>query len=178
MTNGKRSLAEPRDLLGPVRQVAYIVEDVEQAALGWVQRFGVGPWRVKRDLRLDDCWFEGGSIDVALDIASSYSQGVEIELITQRGGPRSMYSAFLDERGPGAQHVCFYPTHYGAARNHLIETGMRVVLEGAIHSTAFAYLDDGDGQVIEIADVDTVGIAARGERAAVADDWDGSDPIR
>jgi hypothetical protein len=34
---------ELRDLLGPVRQVGYIVDDIEAAALDWVNRFGIGP---------------------------------------------------------------------------------------------------------------------------------------
>lgn len=167
-----------RQLVGPVRQVAYIVDDVEAAALGWVKRFGIGPWRIKHGLRLDQCSYGGKLIDLDLSMASSYSNGLEVELIAQPEGPASMYSDFLQRNGPGAHHLCFFPADYAAAEAHLLATGMHVTLEGAIRGTRFAYFDDGLGQVIELADVSADGLAVRAERAAMADTWDGTEPLR
>lgn len=167
-----------RALLGPIRQVAYIVSDVEVAALTWVDRSGIGPWRVRHGLAVDDCSYGGEPIDIELSIASSYSNGLELELIAQHDGPASMYSDFLDRYGPGVQHVCFYPGDYSAARQHLVASGMDVVLQGAIRGTRFAYLGDGLGQVIEIAAVSAEALALRAERAAAAERWDGTEPLR
>lgn len=163
-------------LLGPVRQIGYVVDDVEVAAADWVRRLGIGPWRVQHGLVLDHCRYKGEPIDIDLSIASSYSNGIEIELISQNAGPASMYSDFLAQSGPGAQHVCFYPLDYPASLESLQAEGMTIVLDGAIGGTPFAYLSDGAGQVIEIADVSPEGRAARTVRAE--DEWDGEDPIR
>lgn len=165
-----------RALLGPVRQIGYVVSDVEAVAADWVRRLGIGPWRVKHELVFDECRSAGEPINIEVSIASSYSAGIEVELIAQVAGPDSMYTAFLQQSGPGAQHVCFYPADYAAALRGLESSGMAVVLDGVIHGTAFAYLSDDAGQVIEIADVSAEGLAARAQRAAV--EWDGSDPIR
>lgn len=167
-----------RDVMGPVRQVGYIVAEVEAAAADWVERLGIGPWRIKRGVVLEQCLYLGSAIEVEVSIASSYSDGLEVELVSQSGGARSMYSDFLRTRGPGVQHVCFYPADYDAARAHLIGSGLAPVLEAAIGGTRFAYLGDDNGLVIEIADVSALGLTARAERAGVAESWTGEQPRR
>lgn len=177
----KRPPEEPsalRTLLGPVRQVGYIVTDVHAAAQRWVDRFGVGPWRIKEGLTFASCRYLGKAIDVQVDLASSSSAGVEVEFIAQTGGDPSMYSQFVQTRGPGAQHLCFYPSDYQQALAHLSGSGMRVVLDGTIGTTPFCYLDDGAGSVIELADISADGLAARADRAEQAARWDGENPLR
>ncbi len=162
-----------RELLGPVRQIGYVVADVEASARSWATRTGVGPWRVRHNIAFDHCTFRGQRIDVEVSIASSYTDGVELECIAQSSGPASMYTEHL-RRAPGAQHVCFYPANYDQALHHLQTTGMHVELDGAIGGTRFAYLDDGHGQVLEIADVSAKGLNARLARAEMAAHWLGS----
>ena len=166
-----------RDLLGPVRQVGYIVDDIEAAALDWVNRFGIGPWRLKPHVVFDSCKYRGAAIEVDIAIGSATSDGLEIELIGVNGGPASMYSDFLAAKGPGAQHVCYYPTDYDAAHAHLTATGLTPVLEGTIHGVDFSYLEDRRGQVIEIARLSDAALAERSERAIAAATWDGSSPL-
>lgn len=166
-----------RDLLGPVRQVGYIVEDIEEAALDWVNRFGIGPWRLKPSVIFDTCTYRGQAIDVDIAIGSATSNGLEIELIGPKGGPASMYSDFLATNGPGAQHICYYPTDYAAAHAHFIATGLGPVLEGTIHGVEFAYMEDRRGQMIEIADLSDLALKLRNERALAAETWDGTNPL-
>lgn len=175
--NEPNAVTAAREILGPVRQVGYIVADIEDAALDWVRRAGVGPWRVKHGIKFDECTYRGKAIDVEVNIASSYSNGLEIELIAQPWGEPSMYSDFLTDSGAGAQHICFYPTDYSAGLAHLLDAGMHVELDGLIRGIEFAYLSDGAGQLIEIADVPADGLAARIERATTAATWDGTEPF-
>ena len=174
---GAQSPKQVRDLLGPVRQVGYIVDDIEAAALDWVTRFGIGPWRVKTSVVFDSCTYRGVAIDVDIAIATATSDGLEIELIAPKGGPASMYSDFLAVNGPGAQHICYYPTDYAAAHSHLIASGLDPVLEGTIHGVDFAYMDDRRGQMIEIADLSATALESRAARAAAATTWDGTNPL-
>ena len=67
--------AELRDLLGPVRQVGYIVADVEASARAWVDRLGVGPWRIQHGVTFDECTYDGRSIDIEVSIAIDITQG-------------------------------------------------------------------------------------------------------
>ena len=160
-----------------MRQVGYIVTDVEVAAHTWVERLGIGPWRVKHGIVFDNCQYLGTPINIEVSIASSYSAGIEIELIAQPDGPTSMYSDFAQQSGAGAQHVCFYPADYPEALDHLLTSGMDVVLSGAIGGVDFAYLGDGQGQLVEIADLAASGLASRAAHADAAPTWDGTDPI-
>lgn len=156
--------ANLKDVLGPLRQIGYVVHDVDAAAQSWVDRFGIGPWRVKHGIEL-----EGRTVS----IASSYSGGIEVELIAQSAGPPSMYTRAL-ERGPGAQHVCFFPSNYDAALEHMLGSGMTVEFSGQIGDVRFCYASDGEGQVVEIADLGAESLALRAERSAAAAQWTGS----
>jgi hypothetical protein len=175
---GSRSPKQVRSLLGPVRQVGYIVDDIEAAALDWVNRFGIGPWRMKTSVVFERCTYRGVAIDVDIAIATATSDGLEIELIAPKGGPASMYSDFLAANGPGAQHICYYPTDYAATHAHFIASGLDPVLEGTIHGVDFAYMEDRRGQMIEIANLSDAALDARDQRAIASQSWDGSDPLR
>ncbi len=110
---GAQSPKQVRDLLGPVRQVGYIVDDIEAAALDWVTRFGIGPWRVKTSVVFDSCTYRGVAIDVDIAIATATSDGLEIELIAPKGGPASMYSdAGQPSRSPRSENT----SHNGTQR--------------------------------------------------------------
>jgi catechol 2,3-dioxygenase-like lactoylglutathione lyase family enzyme len=174
---GAPSPQEVRGLLGPVRQVGYIVDDVEASALDWANRLGIGPWRLQPNVVFETCRYRGRVIDVDIAMATAMSNGLEIELIAPNEGPASMYSDFLASNGPGAQHVCHYPTDYTAAHAHLTGSGLSVVLDGSIHGVRFAYMEDGRGHLIEIADLPDAALESRAARAAAATTWDGSDPI-
>lgn len=167
-----------RRLLGPIRQVGYVVADVEAAARSWTERIGIGPWRIKHGIRFAECLYGGQPIDIEVSIAAGYSGGAEVKLMAQTDGPPSMYSDFLTRTGPGAQHVCFYPTDFAAACELFSGSGATLVMRGVIGNRNFSYFDDGHGQVVELVDIDPAAIAARELRIDAARSWDGSDPIQ
>lgn len=169
--------AEIRELLGPIRQVGYVVADIEAAAKDWVDRLGIGPWRVKHGITFHDCKYLGRPVDVEVGLATAFSAGTELKLLAHTGGPRSVYSDFFDTSGPGTQHVCFYPTDFGAARDLMVATGSSVVFNGRVGATDFAYLDDGRGQVVELAAVPPDRLGGRAERASAAEAWNGNEPL-
>lgn len=166
-----------REMLGPVRQVGYVVADIEAAAMDWVSRLGIGPWRIKHGITFGDCQYMGEPVDVQVGIATAFSDGFELKLMAQTDGPNSVYSDFFDTSGPGAQHICFYPTDFVAARDLMVATGSSVVFSGLVGSTDFAYLDDGAGQVVELAAVPAEKLGARGQRASTAMAWDGTNAL-
>ena len=166
-----------REMLGPVRQLGYVVADIEAAATDWVSRLGIGPWRIKHGITFGDCQYMGNPVDVEVGIATAFSGGFELKLMAQTRGPKTMYSDFFDSSGPGAQHVCFYPTDFAAARDLMVATGSSVVFSGLVGATDFAYLDDGAGQVVELAAVPADRLGSRTQRASAATTWDGTNPL-
>lgn len=167
-----------RRLLGPMRQIGYVVASAEDAARDWTSRFGIGPWRIKHAIRFSGLVYCDRPIDIEVSIATSYSETSEVKLMAQTDGPASMYSDHLTERGPGAQHVCFYPRDYAGACDLFATSGATLVMRGRIGGREFSYFDDGHGQVVELVDIEAAALAARDARIEAARQWDGSDPMR
>lgn len=164
--------------LGPLQQVGYVVSDVESSAKAWVRNCGIGPWRIKSKVSFDSCEYHGNASEITFNIATAFSDGIEIKLIAQESGPSSIYSDFLDLYGPGIQHACFYPADYEKALKVFLDNGASVIFEGVIGGAAFSYLKDALGQMIELVDLPTEVIDLRSKKALEGSNWDGSDPIR
>ena len=93
------------DLLGPVGQLGYVVEDLEKAAWSWVEKTGVGPWTVIPHVTLDYFNYLGEPSEVEMGIAMAFTGSMQIELIQQHNDAPSMYRDFINECGEGIQHV-------------------------------------------------------------------------
>ncbi len=81
-------------LFGPLRQMGYVVPDVEAAMRHWIEVCGVGPWFYAERLPLTSFSYGGKRYDdIHLSIALANSGEMQIELIQQRSdhpshGPR------------------------------------------------------------------------------------------
>ena len=166
------------DLLGPVGQLGYVVEDLEKAAWSWVEKAGVGPWTVIPHITLDYFNYLGESSEVEMGIAIAFTGSMQIELIQQHNNAPSMYRDFINQCGEGIQHVCFYPEDYDEALKSLSVMGMNVSQDGAIRGMRFAYLEGMDGNVLEIGDISEKVRLRRQDDIESAACWDGSDPVR
>ena len=101
-------------LFGPLRQMGYVVTDLEAAMRHWVEVCGIGPWFVADKLAVTKFTFNGERHDdIHLSIALANSGDVQIELIQQRCETPSMYKEFL-ARNPqgGLQHWSSWPADY------------------------------------------------------------------
>ena len=95
-------------LFGPVRQVGYVVKDIEQAMLQW-SRLGVGPWFYKEEVISTEFRYRGrDSALPQLSIALANSGELQIELIQQRDDAPSLYLDTLATHGEGAQHLAYW----------------------------------------------------------------------
>lgn len=167
-----------REVLGPVGQIGYVVNDLEAAVRSWYESTGIGPWRLLEHIELDDFEYEGQPSPMDMSIALAYSGGVQIELIQQHNDAPSMYRELLDTYGEGAQHICFYPADYDAAMATAAEHGLTVGQHGSLWGIRFAYLRGDSGRVIELGDLSDEIRAGRDKAIAEAAVWDGADPIR
>lgn len=169
-------------LFGKVCQNGYVVRDIEAAMKHWVDVMQVGPWFYIEDVKID--WFahRGQPSDVKMSIALANSGDLQIELIQQRNNAPSMYREFLDAGREGLQHMSYWTTDYQRLYDEALASGYRIGHEGQIggEKGRFAYFDTEahPGTVVEISDIS----GAKGETFAhirrVAQDWDGSRPVR
>jgi len=95
-------------LFGTVRQVGYVVRDIEQAMRQWAG-LGVGPWFYKEDVVSTEFRYYGKpSVLPKLSIALANSGDVQIELIQQRDDAPTLYLDTLARNGECAQHVAYW----------------------------------------------------------------------
>lgn len=173
-------------MFGAVRQVAMVVDDIDAAMKGMIERFGIGPFFVAREFRPDDFHYRGApSPAPSISLAFAFSGDLNLELIQQHDDAPSAYRDFLSERGAGVQHMSSWtalPEEYDAARARALAAGHTIRHEGRVGNSRFAYVDIGDdlfGMCFELAEglsAQLAPVVARMHQQAR--DWDGSDPIR
>lgn len=142
-------------VFGPIRQVAYVVEDIDQAIASWHAQLGIGPFAVVRGCKpLQGSRYRGeASGEIILNLAFAYIGDVQLELIQQLNETPSMYREAL-QRGTWSVH------HYGvcvedfeAAYQHAMNNGFTpIVNAGAPGFAQMAYVESEQipGLVLEI----------------------------
>jgi hypothetical protein len=171
--------SSPIPLPGAVRQVGYIVPDLDTAIEGWVG-LGVGPWFVLRG-QSQTGLYRGQTCTVPLSIAFANSGDLQIELIQQQDGTPSIYTEFVDS-GRGTFHqLGYWADDFDAALASAEATGWPVVWSGGGEgSTRYVYLEPpaGPAAIIELMEL-TPQVAGLGRMVReAADGWDGQDPVR
>ncbi|MDZ7883175.1 MAG: VOC family protein [Mycobacterium sp.] len=167
-----------RVLPGPVRQIGYVVEDLDKALADWVT-LGVGPWFVMRGL-VQRVTYRGEPCEVTVSLALANSGELQIELIQQSDDTPSIFVEFL-ESGPGFHQLAYWTEDFDATMAAVAGAGWPVVWSGGEDDgVRFAYAEPGGvpASVIEIMELTdaSAGMATFVRRAAQG--WDGSDPVR
>lgn len=168
-------------IYGEIRQLGYVVRDIEAAMRHWVEVLGVGPWYYVDRLPVTNFLYRGKPSDPHVSIALANSGAAQIELIQQRNAAPSMYVDFLAQGPEGLQHVSTWPVDYDATLARALAAGHTIGQQGASNRGPFAYFETQDahrGTCMEIAaytptrkrQFDAVEAASRG--------WDGRDPYR
>jgi catechol 2,3-dioxygenase-like lactoylglutathione lyase family enzyme len=167
---------------GAVRQLAWVVADIERAMAHWSRVLGAGPWFYKERVGVTTFRYRGAdSPPPDLSIAFANSGELQLELIQQRNDAPSMYRDFLARHGDGMQHIAFWTGDFDATVRRIQADGYTEGHAGQIGQRGrFAYFvhAQAPGNVIEISE-QTGGKAEffREIREAAAG-WDGREPIR
>jgi hypothetical protein len=166
---------------GPIRQMGYVVRDIEAAMQVWARRLRIGPWFYNPRLKLDAFSFRGVSYpDLHMSYALSHSGELQIELIQQRCDTPSLYLEHLARHGEGLQHLGLWPDDYDQVHALARSSGLTVAQEGRFGRIRFAYFEEaGHGgtslELSEMRDERRPGLARIRQAAA---EWDGRDPVR
>ncbi len=165
---------------GPIRQNAYLVDDLQAAVRPWL-RAGIGPWFVLRSLTQTDSEYRGEKTAPVVSIAFANSGDLQIELIEQEDDSPSIYREFTDNGHHGFHHVAFWSEDFDGTVAGAVAAGWPVVHHGTGGGIAkFAYLDAGGftSTVVEIMELNEVTTWMTTMVREAARDWDGRDPVR
>jgi hypothetical protein len=171
---------ESVSLPGVVRQVGYVVTDIDEAVATWLS-IGVGPWYVLRG-QVQSVLYRGEPCTVAVSIAFSNTGDLQLELIQQEGDTPSIYTEFIQSSGGGGfNQLTWWADDFDAALKTVQDAGWPIVWSGGDKSsTRYMYVEP-PGRLAPIFEImestpGTEGMAKLVREAAAG--WDGSDPVR
>jgi hypothetical protein len=165
----------------PIRQIAYVVNDVRAAALAHHRLFGSGPYFVAEHIPLKTALHRG--TPAPFDHSSAYGQwgAVMIEFVQQNNdGPSAVRDMFAPGE-EGMHHVALFVDDIQAARADFVANGMAEALYAEMSDGfAFAMMDATAtlGHMVELYEpaAALTGFYDFVRESAVG--WDGSDPVR
>jgi hypothetical protein len=166
-------------LPGPIRQIGYVVTDLDAAMATWVE-LGVGPWFVLRGLPMAAS-YRGEPCETTLSVAWSNSGEMQIELIQQLDEVPSVFTEFLAARGPGYHQIAYWATDFEATMREVESAGWPVVWSGGEgYGVRFAYVEppNAPAAVIEISELTEATAANAMFIHDAAAEWDGNNPVR
>ncbi len=172
---------------GEMRQIAFVVCDVDNAMRYWTQTLGVGPFFIKRNIEFINFIYRDAKAKCpTVSIALANSGYVQIELLQQQDDTPSIYKEFLDSGSEGLQHVSSWMTRENMKKrkSSLIAQGVKVAQECTIASSGvnLVYFDTDNGSggfIYEISDLLEPSHQERIKNIAkAAQEWSGHDPIR
>lgn len=166
---------------GEIRQLGYVVRDIEAAMDHWSRTLGIGPWFYTPKVPVEGYFYRGQSYEPHNSVALANSGFIQCELIQCRNDVPSMYRDFLQAGHTGLQHVAYWTQAYDEDLARMEKQNMKPVMGGAVGARGrFCYFDTEQhpGTVVELSEVagpkgrmfDMIRDAAK--------NWDGTDPIR
>lgn len=169
-------------LPGGIRQIGYVVTDLDDAMAGWL-KMGVGPWFVIRNLE-QRVTYRGAPCEVTLSLALSNSGDLQVELIQQLDDTPSIFTEFLEGTAVGSaggfHQLAYWTDDFEPATDNLGEAGWAQVWSGGEgDGVRFAYFEPPTGaSIVEIMELTEASAGMASYVRAQAADWDGSDPVR
>ncbi|AWH93074.1 VOC family protein [Dietzia lutea] len=169
---------------GVVVQVAYLVEDLRQAALEFSRLTGAGPFFVVDHVATEWMFhpYRGadGAVEAVVDQSVAMGQWgpVQVELIEyHRLEPETVRAAFTAP-GMGPHHVAWIVSDLDAEIERLAAAGATPIVEGATRQVRFAFFAQPGGGVLECYQRDRPILDMYAMVRDAAAGWDGSDPVR
>jgi catechol 2,3-dioxygenase-like lactoylglutathione lyase family enzyme len=170
---------------GEIRQVAYLVRDIEASMDYWSHVLGVGPWFYNPKVPIQNYTYRGQRHEPHNSVALANAGGLQIELLQTRNDVPSMYRDFLRAGYLGGQHVAYWTENFDADLARAEAAGFKVCMSGEVGVNGrFVYFENQThpglhpGALIELSEV----AGPKGKLFSLireaAKDWDGKNPIR
>ena len=168
-------------LIGPIRQLGFVVPDIEAAMQHWSEVMGIGPFFYNPRVPIEDYVFEGKRYEPHNSVALANSGYVQVELIQCRNAVPSCYKEFTDAGNVGLQHTAYWTENYDRDLALMEAEGFRVKMSGKVGENGrFAYFDreTHPGTCIELSEVKGPKGRMFDLIRAASEGWDGQDRVR
>lgn len=140
--------------VGPARQIAYMVQDIDAAMQQWHDDYGVGPFLVTRNaLPLSNAYYRGEKAQPAkVNIAFAYVGDMQLELIELIGDTPSLYKEALDRQQTSVHHYAVCVDDFPTVYNWALDNGFDAVVDAGVDGLArMSYVENPDsGLILEV----------------------------
>lgn len=165
---------------GPIRQLGYLVADLDAAIAAWMRDLAVGPWTKLVNVALPATW-RGEPTTVEMELALAYRGDLQIELIRQTNDAPSPYRAWFRAGRFGLHHVAHLRPDVDADVARAEAAGLHAVFDIRMPGGGrYVYLEVpalGDQTFVELLEATPTmtGMFEQGIAAAAA--WDGTPSV-
>ena len=167
--------------LGSIVQYAYVVQSIDRAVAGYVDRLGVGPWFVRGPFQPAAARYRGQPTSPVVSLARAFSGHVMVELVEQHDDTPSVFHPHSGQRRYGFHHWAVFTAQIDADIERYRALGHEEVYSDVLPSgSRIVYVDctpelPGMTELVEHTDAQEQVYDAiyRGSL-----NWDGSDPLR
>ncbi len=128
-----------------VIQKAWVVTDVEEAALSWSKALNIGPFFLAEFTPqvFSQVSYRGQESSLHMKTAIGFVDGVQIELVEPVGDSPSAFRDVFAQGQAGFHHLCFWSDDFDADMSHYTNQGFAIANQGQVvgGGPRFAYLD-------------------------------------
>jgi catechol 2,3-dioxygenase-like lactoylglutathione lyase family enzyme len=159
---------------GEIRQVAYLVDDLEASVERWARLAGVGPWTVYRNVMLTGR-YRGQDTTIVMDVGLSYQGDLQLELIRPRSQSPSPYQDASGKTLVGMHHIARFTDDLEATKRLARERGLTVTFEASNPVTHVAYCESPDepGLLFEFMQASPMLLDGFAQGVVASRGWDG-----
>lgn len=160
-----------------IDQLGFVTNDLAHAVQSWTDRFGVGPWTVYRNVKMQG-EYKGQPTTVVINVALGYRGTEQIEFIEVASQTPSPYQNEDGTPLAGLHHVAWIVEDLDAAASELEAKGLVPVFKAHNPAVRVVYFADvkEPGVLFELIQGET-SRADHDAGIALARDWDGSNPV-
>ncbi|MHB9879982.1 VOC family protein [Pacificimonas sp. ICDLI1SI03] len=110
-------------------QNAYYVSDLDEAVESFSRAFCVGPFLMRRNLKLSDVLYRGERTSLKISAAHAQAGDLQIELVQQHGDEPSAFRDMYQHNEGGFHHVAIIPEDHDAMVAHYQQLGFAAATE-------------------------------------------------
>lgn len=159
---------------GPIRQIAWLVEDLEASIRHWTSFAGIVPWTVYRNTTLHGhC--RGVQTQVKMHVGLSYQNEVQIELIQVISRTPSPYQDKTGRTLVGMHHVAWLSSDIDGDVARAKQRGLVPAFEASNGVVRVAYMESAaePGMLLEFIEAAPVVLESFAAGIKATKEWDG-----
>ncbi len=170
----------PEKLPGPIKQVAYIVDNLDSSIQQWIKLAGVGPWMVFKNTTMHgEC--RGTPTTVKMNVGLSYQGDVQIELIEVLSKTPSPYQDASGRPLIGMHHIAWHSTDLDGDVARAKARGLSTAFSASNGAVRVAYMESpqAPGMLLEFIEAAAVVLDGFSAGLKATRQWDGvSNPVQ